>query len=85
MSGFGPPASDVPLPVGRRVPKYPRDLEAIAHAEMRVAGGMSDYGAIMGAIRVINPSPDTSEATALNRLTGRFRAKHGARRNRLLA
>jgi len=82
MTEFGPPDNDVPVPGGRRVPKYPRDLEAIAHAERRVAGGMSDYAAIMDAIRVINPSPDTSEATALNRLTGRFRSKHGPRKNR---
>ncbi|PKO86020.1 MAG: hypothetical protein CVU18_17135 [Betaproteobacteria bacterium HGW-Betaproteobacteria-12] len=79
---FGGFDTNVPLPVRRRASKYPRDAEAIAHAERRVAGGMSDYAAIMDAIRVVNPSPDTSEATALNRLTGQFRAKHGARKHR---
>jgi len=89
MPEFGPPDNDVPLPVRRvhRVrrpiaPRYPRDLEAIAHAERRVAEGMTDYSAIMDAIAVVNPSPDMPVAATYARLTSRFRKKHGPRKNR---
>lgn len=54
MPQFGPPDKDVRLPVD---PKYPRDLDALVPIERRVAEGMSDYGAVMEAIRVVNPSP----------------------------
>lgn len=89
MTEFDPPDNDVPLPVGpvRRVrrpiaPRYPRDLEAIAHAEKRVAEGMTDYGAIMDAIAVVNPSPGQRVEAVHRRLTSRFRKKHGPRKGR---
>lgn len=85
MARFGPPDNDVPLPVGRRVPKYPRDLEAIAHAERRVAEGITDYSAIMDAIAVVNPSPGQRVEVTHSRLTSRFRKKHGPRKSRTLA
>lgn len=74
--------TDVPLPVG---PRNPCDLEAIAHAERRVVEGMSDYGAIMDAIAVVNPSPGERLAITYSRLTSRFRKKHGPRKGRTLA
>lgn len=78
MTDFGPPDDAVPLPGWR----YPLDREALAYAERRVAEGKSDYGAIKEAIRVVNPSPNLPASTALNRLTGRFRAKHGPKSGR---
>lgn len=93
MSEFGPPDNDVPLPVRRRVhrgrrpipPRYPRGLEAIAHAERRVAEGVTDYSAIMDAIAVVNPSPDMRIEATYARSTSRFRKKHVPRKGRTLA
>ena len=68
----------------RRAPRYPLDDTAIAHAEKRVAKGMTDYGAIMGAIPVANPSPGLSVETAHGWVISRFRKKHGPRKSRAL-
>lgn len=52
------------------------------YAGQQIAEGKSDFGVIKEAIRVVNPAPDLLASTALNRLTGRFRQKHGPRERR---
>lgn len=84
MTEFGLPDRDVPLLGSRRAPKFPLDADAIAHAERRVAEGMTDYNAIMDAIIVVNPSPRLRLETTHGRLTGQFRKKHGPRKSREL-
>jgi len=65
--------------------RYPLDEAAIAHAEHRVAEGMTDYSAIMDAIAVVNPSPNQRVEATYARLSSRFRRKHGPRRDRMPA
>lgn len=84
MTRYDPPDNDVPLPVLRRT-LNPLDEAAIAHAERRVAEGMTDYGAIMDAIAVVDPSPGQRLEATYSRLSSRFRKKHGPRNGRKLA
>jgi hypothetical protein len=84
MTEFGLPDKGIPVPVSRRA-LNPLDADAIAHAERRVAEGMSDCSAIMDAIAVVNPSPGQRLEATYSRLNSRFRAKHGSRKDRVPA
>ena len=65
----------VPVPSWPRAPKYPLDEAVIAHAERRVAKGMTRRAAILDAIGAIDPSPELEPDDPDKRIYPKLKAR----------